>query len=41
MWLLSVIFAAFLMGLGGLIIKDLPQVDRQITVEQFANTQAL
>ncbi|WP_026942340.1 hypothetical protein [Hellea balneolensis] len=41
MWLLSIIFAGFLIGLGGLIIKDLPQVDRQITVEQFADTKAL
>ncbi len=41
MWLLSIIFAGFLIGLGGLIIKDLPQVDRQITVEQFTDSQAL
>lgn len=41
MWLLSIIFAGFLIGFGGLIIKDLPQIDRQITVEQFTNTRAL
>lgn len=41
MWLLSIIFAGFLIGFGGLIIKDLPQIDRKITVEQFTDTQAL
>lgn len=41
MWILLLVFAAFLMGLGGLIIKDLPQVDRAVTVEQFADIAAL
>lgn len=35
MWLLSLVFAAFLVGLGGLVIKDLPRADKTITVEQF------
>lgn len=41
MWLLSIIFAGFLMGLGSLVIKDLPRVDTQITIESFVDTQAL
>lgn len=41
MWLLSIIFAGFLIGLGSLIIKDLPQVDRAITVEQYIDAGAL
>lgn len=41
MWLLSIIFAGFLIGLGSLIIKDLPQVDRKITTEQFVDKDEL
>jgi len=41
MWLLSIIFAGFLIGFGGLIIKDLPQAENNITVEQFADANAL
>lgn len=41
MWILSVIFAGFLIGLGGLIIKDLPRMDSQITVEDFVDSSAL
>ena len=35
MWGLSIVFAGFLIGLGSLIIKDLPRVDKTVTVEQF------
>lgn len=38
MWLLSVVFAGFLIGLGSLIIADLPKFDQQNTVEDFVNT---
>lgn len=41
MWALSIIFAAFLIGLGSLVIRDLPQVDRSVTVEQFVDQDAL
>jgi len=40
MWVLSVIFAGFLMGLGGLIIKDLPSVDKRLNVEMFMDLGA-
>ncbi len=41
MWILSVIFAGFLIGLGSTVIRDLPKVDREITVEQFIDQDAL
>lgn len=41
MWVLSVIFAGFLMGLGGLIIKDLPSVDKSLNAEMIMDAKAL
>ena len=40
MWAVSVILAAFIIGLGNLVIGDLPQVENQITQEQFADNAA-
>lgn len=41
MWLLSIIFAGFLIGLGSLVIRDIPRVDPVITVDDFVDANAL
>lgn len=41
MWLLSLIFAGFLIGFGSLVIRDLPTVDRSIEMEDFVDADAL
>lgn len=35
LWLVAVVFASFLIGLGGLVVGNLPQVERQQEVEDF------
>lgn len=35
LWLVAFIFAGFLIGLGGLIVQDLPGVDSRLTVNEF------
>ena len=34
LWLVSIVFAAFIVGLGNLVIGDLPLVDQQVMAEQ-------
>src|SRR5687768_529095 len=40
-WIVSFVFAGFLIGLGGRIIADLPRLESQVTIEQFADQPAL
>jgi hypothetical protein len=41
MWLVSIIFAGFLIGLGNLVLGDLPELDTEITQEQFVDKAGL
>lgn len=41
MWIVSFVFAGFLIGLGGRVIADLPRLESTLTVDQFADAAAL
>lgn len=41
LWLVAVVFAGFLIGLGGTIVGDLPKVERPLQVEDFMDRAAL
>lgn len=41
MWILSIVFAGFLVGLGSLVIRDIPRVDKSIIVEDFVDAEQM
>lgn len=40
LWVVSVVFAGFIVGFGNLVIGDLPQVEQQVAPEQFVDSAA-
>lgn len=40
LWVVAVVFAGFLIGLGGTIVGDLPKVEQRATVEDFMDRAA-
>ncbi len=41
LWIVSIIFAGFIIGFGNLLIGDLPQVEQNVTQDQFVETEKL
>lgn len=38
LWLVAVVFASFLIGLGSAVVDDLPQVEQRLVLENFMDT---
>ena len=40
LWLVAVVFASFLIGLGGTVVQNLPRVEHRVTLEDFMDKAA-
>lgn len=40
LWLVALVFAGFLIGLGGTVVGDLPKVEKRLTVDDFLDRAA-
>ncbi|TXI76231.1 MAG: serine endopeptidase [Dechloromonas sp.] len=40
LWLVAVVFASFLIGLGGTVVQNLPKVEHRVTLEDFMDKAA-
>lgn len=40
LWLVAVVFASFLIGLGGTVVQNLPRVEHRVTLEDFMDRAA-